>query len=232
MAGSLIHGLRPGDFNQALMEFGALVCTPAKPACADCTLKESCFALLQTQAAEDKRKDKEKASPPPSSCATCGDIEEAAGADLAVTRYPQKVTRKKVREETYAVAILERKGDDGVGEVLLMQRPNKGLLSGLWEFPSVLIHTFDPSASSAKEKDSQPDEIDDGEEEKPPSPSLEERTTQIAKHLHGLGFFKAADGGVTEKDDLGTVTHIFSHLKHIYIVERLQATETVEPAAR
>ena len=34
----------PGDFNQAMMELGALVCTPAKPACGKCPLAEACAA--------------------------------------------------------------------------------------------------------------------------------------------------------------------------------------------
>lgn len=35
---------RPGDFTQALMELGALVCTPASPKCADCPLTLYCAA--------------------------------------------------------------------------------------------------------------------------------------------------------------------------------------------
>ena len=36
---------RPGAFNQALMELGATVCTPAgAPRCADCPLHEDCRA--------------------------------------------------------------------------------------------------------------------------------------------------------------------------------------------
>lgn len=33
---------RPGDFNQALMELGATICTPAAPHCAACPLKDGC----------------------------------------------------------------------------------------------------------------------------------------------------------------------------------------------
>ncbi len=36
---------RAGDFNQALMEIGALVCTPTSPRCAACPLAADCFAL-------------------------------------------------------------------------------------------------------------------------------------------------------------------------------------------
>ena len=34
----------PGDFNQAMMELGALVCTPTNPECAKCPLAKSCAA--------------------------------------------------------------------------------------------------------------------------------------------------------------------------------------------
>ena len=39
----LDHG-RPGDWNQALMELGATVCSPAGPECARCPLSKSCLA--------------------------------------------------------------------------------------------------------------------------------------------------------------------------------------------
>lgn len=35
---------RPGDLNQALMELGALVCTPRRPACEDCPVSAACRA--------------------------------------------------------------------------------------------------------------------------------------------------------------------------------------------
>ncbi len=35
---------RPGDFNQSLMELGALVCTPKNPSCAVCPIKSFCMA--------------------------------------------------------------------------------------------------------------------------------------------------------------------------------------------
>lgn len=34
----------PGDFNQAVMELGATVCTPHNPSCSDCPLQTDCFA--------------------------------------------------------------------------------------------------------------------------------------------------------------------------------------------
>lgn len=38
---------RPGDFAQALMDLGATICTPKKPACALCPLRPHCAALAQ-----------------------------------------------------------------------------------------------------------------------------------------------------------------------------------------
>jgi A/G-specific adenine glycosylase len=35
----------PGDFNQAIMELGATVCTPQSPHCGDCPISAYCFAL-------------------------------------------------------------------------------------------------------------------------------------------------------------------------------------------
>lgn len=41
---SLIDPQRPGDFNQALMELGATVCSPTKPKCETCPVKTHCQA--------------------------------------------------------------------------------------------------------------------------------------------------------------------------------------------
>src|SRR5690606_4526131 len=37
--------LRPGDFAQAMMDLGATVCTPRRPACIICPLQDQCLAL-------------------------------------------------------------------------------------------------------------------------------------------------------------------------------------------
>ncbi len=43
-AATLVDLRRPGDFNQALMELGATVCTPRSPACGGCPLSGVCAA--------------------------------------------------------------------------------------------------------------------------------------------------------------------------------------------
>jgi A/G-specific adenine glycosylase len=47
LAESLVPAERPGDHNQALMELGATVCTPANPTCLLCPLRDECQALAQ-----------------------------------------------------------------------------------------------------------------------------------------------------------------------------------------
>lgn len=45
LASEMLDPERPGDFNQALMELGALVCTPRAPRCAECPVARHCGAL-------------------------------------------------------------------------------------------------------------------------------------------------------------------------------------------
>ena len=90
----------PGQFNQALMELGALVCLPnGAPLCGQCPLARLCRAHL-----EDKT------------------------ADI-----PHKAPKKARRIEERTVCLIFR-GD----RVALRQRPQKGLLASLWEFPNYL----------------------------------------------------------------------------------------------
>jgi len=42
LAGDLVTDDRPGDWAQALMDLGAMLCTPASPACAVCPVNDAC----------------------------------------------------------------------------------------------------------------------------------------------------------------------------------------------
>ncbi|HAF28185.1 MAG TPA: A/G-specific adenine glycosylase [Bacteroidales bacterium] len=48
----IIPDENPGTFNQAIMEFGALQCTPKNPDCENCILKSVCFAYTNNMVAE------------------------------------------------------------------------------------------------------------------------------------------------------------------------------------
>ena len=52
LAAELIKGTDPGMHNQALMEFGALQCTPKKPNCPQCPLNVQCYAFLTHRTGE------------------------------------------------------------------------------------------------------------------------------------------------------------------------------------
>ncbi|PQJ75340.1 A/G-specific adenine glycosylase [Polaribacter gangjinensis] len=45
LAQSLLDKTQPGTFNQAIMDFGAIVCKPQNPLCDGCPFSESCVAL-------------------------------------------------------------------------------------------------------------------------------------------------------------------------------------------
>jgi A/G-specific adenine glycosylase len=107
---------RPGDFNQALMELGATVCTPRSPTCMLCPVAAHCRAL-------------------------------AAGT---VAERPAPTSRRPVPHHDHAVLVAVRReaqgsgpdggpgggGAPGVWRVRLEQRPDGGLLAGMWAFPA------------------------------------------------------------------------------------------------
>ncbi len=61
LAQNLIATSSPGEYNQAIMEFGALHCTPKTPHCSSCPFADSCLALAQGNIAA--RPQKLKANP-------------------------------------------------------------------------------------------------------------------------------------------------------------------------
>jgi len=50
----------PGDWNQAMMELGALVCRPRNPSCEDCPIANSCKGSLRAHELPRPRKSKKK----------------------------------------------------------------------------------------------------------------------------------------------------------------------------
>jgi len=52
MATELLDHKHPGQHNQAIMEFGALQCTPTSPSCEDCPLQDGCLAFANRTIAE------------------------------------------------------------------------------------------------------------------------------------------------------------------------------------
>ncbi|KAK6141545.1 hypothetical protein DH2020_024712 [Rehmannia glutinosa] len=113
LATQLVDPSRPGDFNQAVMELGATLCSLAAPSCSTCPISHQCQALSLSMNDES----------------------------VQVTDYPMKVPKAKQRHDFSAVSVVEivEEGSQSDSRYLLVKRPDEGLLAGLWEFPSVLL---------------------------------------------------------------------------------------------
>jgi A/G-specific adenine glycosylase len=61
--GRIIPSDRPGDFNQAMMETGALVCLPRNPRCPECPLRTGCRAFRAGRVSSFPVKGRRPASP-------------------------------------------------------------------------------------------------------------------------------------------------------------------------
>ncbi|KAG7283605.1 hypothetical protein CRUP_020378, partial [Coryphaenoides rupestris] len=191
LANTLVDPERPGDFNQAMMELGAQVCTPKAALCGRCPLQAHCHSyhkklLGKVGKTPSTPVDIEECTSP-ASCTLCP--AEPWQDDLGVHNFPRKPAKKAPRvEHTLTCVVLRPGGRSGEDEYLLTQRPNKGLLAGMWEFPSMLS---------------------EGE-----SPDIQRRgalCTEVGRIL----------GVKLHRDRLryvGEVVHIFSHIHQTYIV--------------
>lgn len=61
LADRLIDRAQPGNYNQAIMDFGALVCTPRSPGCTGCMLRHDCSSYRQNKVAQRPVKQKKPA---------------------------------------------------------------------------------------------------------------------------------------------------------------------------
>ena len=104
---------RPGEFNQALMDLGAMVCLPGgEPLCGECPARAFCTAYQTGRQKE----------------------------------LPVRISKTKKRLEHKTVFLLLQEG-----KVALRQRPAKGLLAGLWEYPHVEGHLDEAQAAQQLE---------------------------------------------------------------------------------
>lgn len=93
-----IPSQQPGDFNQALMDLGAMVCIPRRPHCHVCPLMNLCEAY------------------------------EREVQDVLPVRTPKKPPKQVAL--TAGLVVKD-------SHYLVRQRPARGLLAGMWEFPTV-----------------------------------------------------------------------------------------------
>ena len=101
---------KAADFNQALMDLGALICLPKNPRCLICPVMKECKA--RDNATQHIR--------------------------------PVKKPKKVIPQYTHVAAVIAKNG-----RILLAQRPSKGLLAGMWEFPNARVDQ-DPAKALTK----------------------------------------------------------------------------------
>jgi A/G-specific adenine glycosylase len=87
LAGELLPRDRPGRFNQALMELGATLCTPRKPACSGCPLSRGCRAHA-SGSAESLPRLGERRAPLPRSLFAAVVVHRPSGRLLMARRQP------------------------------------------------------------------------------------------------------------------------------------------------
>uniref|UniRef100_A0A673AD31 Adenine DNA glycosylase n=1 Tax=Sphaeramia orbicularis TaxID=375764 RepID=A0A673AD31_9TELE len=200
LANTLVDPERPGDFNQAMMELGARICTPKAPLCSQCPVQTHCRSYRKVNAKQEQNSKKllGKMGKKPlivPDIEDCGNTEtcslcpsEPWDDELGVLNFPRKPAKKPPRQERTLSCVVIRRQEEGEDEYLLTQRPDKGLLAGLWEFPSLLL---DGENSETKQKKLLCAEI---------SRILGTRLTE--------SLFQS----------VGEVVHIFTHIHQTYIV--------------
>ncbi|RYO80535.1 hypothetical protein DL766_009193 [Monosporascus sp. MC13-8B] len=114
-------------------------------------------------------------------------------------KFPVKVIKKEVRREETLVCVIRRSD----GRYLIHRRPQKGLLAGLWEFPSLILPSTNHSTPKTRKKDA----------------------AQFISTLSGILGSKpksSRDLDLKHVGELGSVPWLFSHIKltmHVHLFE-------------
>ncbi|KAK1832986.1 A/G-specific adenine DNA glycosylase [Podospora conica] len=226
------RGERAGLWGQALMELGSTVCTPKRPGCGGCPIRGTCRVYEEGERlARGEGLVRAEGLGDIEDCGVCvpfeGDEggvdgkgkgkgvspffvdeagEEARRMEIIVNhaqKFPLRKPKKKVREEETLVCAVRRVSD---GAYLIHRRPDKGMLAGLWELPSLILPSTNDSKAEARKI---------------------KAMEYVASLVDGRG---KAVKGKRKRDtpspkhvaDLGSVPWLFSHLKltmHVQLFE-------------
>jgi A/G-specific adenine glycosylase len=226
---------RPGRWGQALMELGSTICTP-KPSCAACPITTTCRAFTEGQAMsrDTSQEPATVTTDVEDLCILCDDFEEemvtkktqrqngkktqsskkssqaseSESVDIItdyVRRFPTKTIKKAVRQEETLVCAIRSEHDN---TYLIHRRPDKGLLAGLWELPSLLLSDSEKSTAQSRQR----------------------QAKAFASKLAGTANARYCG-------ELGTIPWLFSHIKltmHVYlfVLEGPSKTKSTDTSQR
>nr|CCA14321.1 predicted protein putative [Albugo laibachii Nc14] len=209
----------PGNLNQALMELGATICGVQVARCTGCPLKNECLAYARKR--EDSSLDAH-------SCTIC-DLTRHQEWDCKssnVLHYPLKPRKNASRNEELCIAVLsfvelkekQQKSSESSDtnkvastdpileskllnwKFLMSKRPKGVLLAGQWEFINMKMG----DGTSVPPYKTRQDRID------------EELCSTLKWTSHVDNRLKL------QRRDLGSLTHVFSHVKHYMGIEHIQ----------
>lgn len=248
LAAQLVPEHRPGDFNQALMELGATICKPREASCTSCPLTEWCRAYQEAQILSqitESHGSKKSGGDMDieDACQVCQPIRASTSSNDHILIYPMAKERKKpaIREVAVGVVIWKQSSSNGPADplhdspaltgkemTLLIKRPDKGLLAGLWEFPSIDLPETNDSTSQVR-LNGLKGLLSETIAGLIPSPvdSLEINGRLTNSNHEAMGSMS-----LRWADDLADVEHVFSHLRVTYKPMMLLIRSSTLPSLR
>jgi len=144
-AENLLAPKRPGDFNQAMMELGAILCLPRGPLCLACPLQKLCATRGELPAAEkpprqtrreihyalDCRKGKVFLVQRSRTASLMPAMWELPGHDAANSAAPFLTLRHSITVTDYAVKVWREPASSAAGKWVELDRLEKTALTGL-----------------------------------------------------------------------------------------------------
>lgn len=129
LAEELLDKKQPGIYNQAIMDFGAVVCKPAAPLCAGCIFRKDCLAFLQNKTGELPVKEKKLV------------IKKRWFTFLIIDCNGHVVIRKRNEKDIwqglYEFPLVETPGDTGTEAILEIAGKNKWLSKKGYELKGI-----------------------------------------------------------------------------------------------
>ncbi len=129
LAEELLDQQQPGLYNQAIMDFGAVICKPAAPLCGSCVFKKQCAAFLSNRVNELPVKEKKVTI-------------KKRWFYYLLLEYKNSIairqrTGKDIWQRLYEFPLIESVKEADVKTILQQAGKNKWLLKGQYEIASV-----------------------------------------------------------------------------------------------